>query len=71
MNLNAETLLFTDSKVYKSPQLDFVAWFAIGTSAGPQPHHLRIHERLQEAYNEAAAKDAWQKSLAFFRTNLR
>ena len=24
-----------------------------------------------QAYNEAAAKDAWRKSLAFFRTNLR
>ncbi len=41
--------------MHKTSPLDLVGWFTLGTAAaGPQPHQLPIHERLQAAYNETA-----------------
>ncbi|OCL05188.1 hypothetical protein AOQ84DRAFT_366826, partial [Glonium stellatum] len=39
--------------VHKSPALDLVGWFTLGPSTGPSEHHLPIHTRLQEVYNES------------------
>lgn len=39
--------------VHKSPALDLVGWFTLGPSTGPLEHHLPIHTRLQEVYNES------------------
>ncbi|KAK7713794.1 hypothetical protein SLS57_007299 [Botryosphaeria dothidea] len=40
--------------VYKSPALDLVGWFTLGPPAGPDPHHLTIHEYVQNVHNETA-----------------
>ncbi|GME64211.1 Mov34/MPN/PAD-1 [Neofusicoccum parvum] len=40
--------------VYKSPALDLVGWFTLGAPTGPAPHHLSIHEYIQNVHNEAA-----------------
>ncbi|KAH7061201.1 hypothetical protein B0J12DRAFT_564978 [Macrophomina phaseolina] len=40
--------------VYKSPALDLVGWFTLGAPAGPEPHHLSIHEYIQNVHNETA-----------------
>ncbi|KAK7538339.1 uncharacterized protein J3D65DRAFT_621693 [Phyllosticta citribraziliensis] len=40
--------------VYKSPALDLVAWFTLGAHTGPAPHHLPIHEYIQNVHNETS-----------------
>ena len=50
---NAKTLPFKVKDVHKSPALDLVGWFTLGPSTGPSEHHLPIHTRLQEVYNES------------------
>ncbi|KKY22975.1 putative cop9 signalosome subunit 6 [Diplodia seriata] len=40
--------------VFKSPPLDLVGWFTLGAPAGPAPHHLAIHEYIQNVHNETA-----------------
>jgi COP9 signalosome complex subunit 6 len=46
-------LHFKVKDVHKSPALDLVGWFTLGPSTGPSEHHLPIHTRLQEVYNES------------------
>ncbi|OJD36060.1 cop9 signalosome subunit 6 [Diplodia corticola] len=40
--------------VFKSPPLDLVGWFTLGAPTGPAPHHLAIHEYIQNVHNESA-----------------
>ncbi|KAF2763484.1 hypothetical protein EJ05DRAFT_496304 [Pseudovirgaria hyperparasitica] len=39
--------------VYKVPALDFVGWYSIGQTTGPETHHLLIQEYFQ-THNESA-----------------
>ncbi|KAF2100756.1 hypothetical protein NA57DRAFT_54830 [Rhizodiscina lignyota] len=41
-------------EVYKSPQLELVGWFTIGSTFGPGSHHVPIHLQLQKLGYESA-----------------
>jgi COP9 signalosome complex subunit 6 len=41
--------------VYKSPQLDLVGWYTLGSSSGPEQRHLPIQLQLQTEYNLESA----------------
>ena len=55
-------MLFTSSQlkllavkdVHKAPVLDLVGWFTLASAAGPEPHHLPIHQQLLDNHNESA-----------------
>lgn len=55
MVCNSCAYTLTVREVYKSPALDLVGWFTLGSSSGPQPRHLPIHRQLQAGYNESVA----------------
>lgn len=40
---------------FKSPQLDLVGWYTIGSTFGPEPRHLPIQMQLQTKYNLESA----------------
>jgi COP9 signalosome complex subunit 6 len=41
--------------VYKSPQLDLVGWYTIGSHTGPEQRHLPIQMQLQTEYSLESA----------------
>lgn len=40
--------------VHRTPALDLVGWFTIGSPRGPDDHHLPIHNHILQVYNESA-----------------
>jgi COP9 signalosome complex subunit 6 len=43
----------TVKDVHKAPPFELVGWFTLGSSSGPQPHILPIHNRISELYTES------------------
>jgi len=44
-----------DKAVYKSPQLDLVGWYTLGSTSGPEQRHLPLQMQLQTEYNLESA----------------
>ncbi|KAI9842316.1 MAG: hypothetical protein M1837_007308 [Sclerophora amabilis] len=40
--------------VHKAPVLDFVGWFTVAPTSGPELVHLPIHRQISQHYNESA-----------------